>query len=261
MNSNEKDVTPAAGYYPDQEGVERWWDGEQWTEHTRPADTEAVATDIAARQTQLKPRRRLRWLWISLGSAAGLFAVLVAIGLIAGPQSDVALKTVPAPTSSTPVTPKAPAAPVAPTPSKPSAPAPVTPKATVKPSGAPKVTYDKLTARQWKMIAKDPDAHVGDTVIVYGAVTQFDAATGNDTLRADVDGIKHPVQFGFADYPTNVIMTASLNPSRLSKLVEGDIFRAKVTVMGSQAYDTQIGGSTTAPLLYVDGITRIGSTS
>lgn len=27
---------PSAGWYPDSSGRERWWDGNQWTEHYRP---------------------------------------------------------------------------------------------------------------------------------------------------------------------------------------------------------------------------------
>jgi hypothetical protein len=30
-------VGPPAGWYPDQQGQQRWWDGTGWTEHTQPA--------------------------------------------------------------------------------------------------------------------------------------------------------------------------------------------------------------------------------
>jgi hypothetical protein len=28
--------SPAAGWYPDAQGVQRWWDGQGWTEHVQP---------------------------------------------------------------------------------------------------------------------------------------------------------------------------------------------------------------------------------
>jgi hypothetical protein len=134
----------------------------------------------------------------------------------------------------------------------------------VKPTQAPKTTekpapavYKKLTAREWAKIAKSPDSHKGETYIVYGKVTQFDSATGEDAFRADVDGIKHVVEYGYVDYPTNTLMTNATGD--LSDLVQDDLFTAKVTVLGSYSYDTQIGGETTVPNLAVMSISVTGS--
>lgn len=84
---------------------------------------------------------------------------------------------------------------------------------------------------------------------MYGRVTQFDAATGTDTFRADVAHRRMAEKY---DYETNTMLSGS--ESDLANLVEDDIFRANVMVLGSYSYDTQIGGSTTVPLLQVDSI-------
>ncbi|MEH0932753.1 hypothetical protein [Micromonospora sp. CPCC 205558] len=110
-------------------------------------------------------------------------------------------------------------------------------------------SYKKLTERQWKLIAKNPDGYLGKTYVVYGRVTQFDAATGTDSFRADVAHRRMAEKY---DYETNTILNGS--ESDLDNLVEDDIFRANVTVLGSFSYDTQIGGETTVALLQVDSI-------
>ena len=84
---------------------------------------------------------------------------------------------------------------------------------------------------------------------MYGVVTQFDAATGDDAFRADVG---HKNMADSYDYEINTLLNGST--AQLRNLVEDDEFRASVTVMGSFSYDTQIGGSTTVPLLQVDAI-------
>jgi hypothetical protein len=45
---------------------------------------------------------------------------------------------------------------------------------------------------------------------------------------------------------------------QLDDLVEDDVFRASVTVLGKIDYDTQIGGNTTVPLLEVNSLKVIG---
>lgn len=122
------------------------------------------------------------------------------------------------------------------------------------------LVYQALTAHAWAEIAKDPDSHAGEAYIVYGEVTQFDAATGSSAFRADVGGTRqYPDEFGFVSYPTNTVLdgdTATLGP-----VVEKDLFTARITVTGSLSYDTQIGGSTTVPELQVSSITVTGHAS
>ena len=117
-----------------------------------------------------------------------------------------------------------------------------------------------ITAREWLLIAKDPDAHKGERVIVYGEVKQFDSATGSNGFRANVDGVVHPVKYGYATYETNTVLGAGSGVS-LSEVVQDDLFRAEVTVVGSYSYGTQIGGNTTVPMLMITKIEVTGSTA
>jgi hypothetical protein len=116
-----------------------------------------------------------------------------------------------------------------------------------------------ITAREWQLIAKNPTAHVGDRVIVYGEVVQFDVNTGSAAFRANVDGVVHPIKYGYADYETNTFLTAGTGVT-LADVVEGDVFKAEVTVAGAYSYDTAMGGSLTAPKLTVTKIQVTGST-
>lgn len=125
-------------------------------------------------------------------------------------------------------------------------------RVTPSPAAKPKPTvYGKLTARAWLKIAKDPDAAAGRAVIVHGEVTQFDSATGTNTFRANVDGVRHERAF---DYPTNTILSGA--GADLRDVVEGDQFTARVRVLGGYTYETQLGGVTTVPELMVDKIER-----
>ena len=54
------------------------------------------------------------------------------------------------------------------------------------------------------------------------------------------------MSYGYFD-GENTLLTGSAK--QLDDLVEDDVFRASVTVLGKIDYDTQIGGNTTVPLL------------
>ncbi|MEU8080731.1 hypothetical protein AB0B31_35395 [Catellatospora citrea] len=187
------------------------------------------------------PKRRKGWPWIFAGITA---AALLCAGILAtvGMVSRNNPTSVAPSASATAPKPTAVASSVATL--VPSSAAPT--KAAVPPT---KPVYKSLSARDWKLIAKDPDSYIGKTYIVYGVVTQFDAATGEDTFRAD---ISHKNMAHSYEYDTNTLL-AGLT-TQLKNVVEDDEFRANVTVMGSYSYDTQIGGSTTVPLLQVDSI-------
>jgi hypothetical protein len=119
------------------------------------------------------------------------------------------------------------------------------------PRSAPEEPYRKLSARDWQIIAKNPDAHIGERVIVHGRVTQFDAATGTTAFRASVDGVRQKRAY---DYDTNTMLGG--DAADLQDIVVDDEFTAEVTVRGSLTYQTQIGGSTTVPVLLVQTISR-----
>jgi len=132
------------------------------------------------------------------------------------------------------------------------------PTESAAPPAPEKKTYKTLSSRQFKLMVKDPDAYSGKTYVLYGEITQFDSATGTDTFRADTGPKKLRISYGFVDYSQNSFLQGT--ESKLKKLVEGDCFKAKVTVLGSFSYDTQAGGNTTVPLFQVDSISVYGST-
>ena len=116
----------------------------------------------------------------------------------------------------------------------------------------PPVPHREISSRDWQVIAKNPDAHKGKRIIVYGYVTQFDAATGTSSFRASIDAIRHKRTY---KYDTNTLLSGTTE--MLNDIVADDQFRAEATVMGSFSYDTQIGGNATVPLLHVDTISLL----
>ncbi|HEX5907538.1 MAG TPA: hypothetical protein VFY56_11015 [Propionibacteriaceae bacterium] len=105
----------------------------------------------------------------------------------------------------------------------------------------------RVTKREWAKIVKNPDRYAGERYIIYGQVTQFDSATGDEGFRADT-AHTNTLSYGIFD-GKNTVLSRSANP--LDDLVEEDVFRASVEVIGSYDYDTQIGGETSAPHLKV----------
>ncbi|TCK26882.1 proline-rich domain-containing protein [Pseudonocardia endophytica] len=196
------------------------------------------------------------------GSAIGFLLGLVAIGLgIAGyirrsgrvlaavgggvaalaMIASLTVASVGASTSSTPAS-------ASPTPSAP----PVSTAPVAQPTTAPPpppAPARTITARDWQKIAKDPTAHIGESIVVYGTVTQFDAATGTDSFRANVDGVRQQNEY---EYETNTFLTGDV--STLSDVVNGDTFRAEVVVGQPYTYTTTMGGQMTVPTLSVTKI-------
>lgn len=104
-------------------------------------------------------------------------------------------------------------------------------------------TYEAITVRDWQLIAKNPDAHIGRKVVVYGWVSQFDSATGTDAFRAETSGEQMGASY---EYDTNTVIQEG-TPGLFSEVVENDLVTMYVEVAGSMSYDTTMGGSTTVP--------------
>ena len=275
---------------------QRWWNGMAWTEHSQPVPVPRPAPvpqparpQAPAAWTPSPPTARQVWRtpttpalksprkWyrkkrviipaslLALVPVSLLALVIIAIATSGGNGSTQA--AVPARvTSSVTTTPAAQATTSAPATTAPPAPttkAPEAPKTTAPaPAPAPKTTapasmqYSAISARDFKLLAKDPDAYAGKGYVVYGTVTQFDAATGNRGFLASTG----PAKVAASDWyllEQNTALTG--DAAMLAPIVEGDLFEAQVVVVGSYSYDTQIGGNTTVPEFKVITISVYGS--
>jgi len=112
---------------------------------------------------------------------------------------------------------------------------------------APPPPPKRIAAREWQLIAKNPAAHTGERVIVYGKVTQFVAATGTSGFRANVDRVAYKPKYGFADCDTNTVLGG--NDALLQEIVNGDLFKAEATMASSYSlrYDARRPADRAAP--------------
>jgi hypothetical protein len=125
---------------------------------------------------------------------------------------------------------------------------------TVAPPPPKATSYAKPAARDWAKIVKAPDNYIGKGYVVWACITQFDAATGTDSFRADASYKNLGDSWYTGD---NSLFNGTTD--QLSDFVTDDIVEMNVTSLGSYSYDTQAGGNTTVPLFQVDKITRKGS--
>ena len=101
---------------------------------------------------------------------------------------------------------------------------------------------------------KAPDNNIGKHLKLWGCITQFDAATGLDSFRAEAS---YKNQAYWYSDGQNSFFSGSAD--RLADFVTGDVVFMNVEVLGSFSYDTQAGGNTTVPLFQVNSISRKGS--
>ncbi len=115
-------------------------------------------------------------------------------------------------------------------------------------------SYATLTSREWAKVVKAPDNFIGKGYKVWACITQFDAATGLDSFRAQASYRKENYW-----YTNGVNSFFSGNEKQLDDYVEDDLVSMSVVSFGSYSYDTQNGGNTTAPIFEVVKIARKGS--
>lgn len=115
-------------------------------------------------------------------------------------------------------------------------------------------TYQEIDDRTWALVAKDPEAHIGEKYVIYGKVTQFDSATGTSAFRANTGGEQQERSY---NYDVNTMVSAT-DPAKVSEIVEDDLVKMYVRVTGALTYSTQIGGSTTAPQVVINSHELLG---
>lgn len=138
------------------------------------------------------------------------------------------------------------------TPATTTEPEPTAEPAVVPAAPADPDSFEELDERTLAQIVKAPDDHIGRQVVVYGQITQLDAATGRCVVRVS---ISHAPQDDWYDYEHNTMGMAGDGEADcpvLEPFVADDEVKLWVTVGGSLSYETQIGGSTTVPAYYID---------
>lgn len=209
----------------------RWWDGNQWTDNWELADQPARKRSSAALP-----------LIIGVGlvvSAVVVAIVIVVVGALGATKSD------PLPAASPDTTSR-----------------PVNTSAAAAASRSAeldrlrltnKASYRSVSSRDWQLVAKNPDVHIGELYIVYGRVMQADSAMGAYQIRVNTDG----QQIESYDYDINTVVDAGLGS--FEEVVEDDLVTMWVSVKGSETYDTTMGGSVTAPKVAANIIEVYGS--
>lgn len=114
--------------------------------------------------------------------------------------------------------------------------------------------YEVLSERDFALLVKDPDSAEGRKVVLFGVVTQFDAATGTRQFRADTGPAQLESTYA---YSQNTAVEAR-DSALVADVVEDDVVKMYVEVTGSVSYDTQIGGRTTVPGVLVNMIEIVG---
>ena len=114
-------------------------------------------------------------------------------------------------------------------------------------------SFAQVDASGWASIERNPDAAAGQQIIVFAEVTQFDAATGDESFRANAGATQPTSTFELA---TNTFFDG--DAATLAPVAQGDIVRVFAEVQGAMEYETMIGGSTVVPALRVVAIEVVG---
>ncbi|MFC8935318.1 DUF2510 domain-containing protein [Rhodococcus sp. NPDC057135] len=279
---------PGSGWFPDPEGVPnqlRWWDGRQWTSATQPvarpavtqAQPEAFTTPATTSQFAgefpglgiadtpgNEPKKKSNKVVIG-AIAAGILVIIIGIAAVNGGKdkdsettassamTSEAKTTAPATTTKSAAEVAASAA--AATSARAASEAAAEAKRQAEAAKLDPNTYESMSDRDFALFAKNPDAYKGRKLTLYGVVFQADAATGSRMFLARTAGSPQDASY---DYDQNTVVTA-VDPTLIADVVEDDFVTLHVEVLGSQSYDTQRGGSTTAPKVQVNIITVTGS--
>lgn len=247
-----------AGWYSDPEnpGIQRWWDGTQWTEQIQPVPPPSLPTKPPSLPKKKKGLAVTAAVLAVIGVAflpGAIAAVLLvasmvlAIAALARKQRLKVLSI-----ACLCVTPLALIVSVVSSAGKPS------PKSTAsEPVAVVATDYKEVTDRDMALLIKDPDAHKDERLVIYAKVTQFDSATGDCSFRANASAV--PVGSPW-DYKENVMLlggSGGVPCEELKDYVEDDEVKVLATSQGEFQYETAMRASMSAPKFRIDKIERL----
>jgi hypothetical protein len=121
------------------------------------------------------------------------------------------------------------------------------------PQVAQRVETECADSPDVRLLARDPDSLLGECYTLVVRVLQFDAATGPCAFRGAFDVTVH--EYGFEYVGDNAVFTTEEPCPFLDGIYADSVATMRVLVLGATTYETQIGGSTTAPNFLVVGVT------
>ncbi|MGM7677653.1 DUF4190 domain-containing protein [Microbacterium sp. A94] len=130
-------------------------------------------------------------------------------------------------------------------------PAPEEPVQVEQPVAPDLSSFVEIDDRSFALIAKDPDAHVGTNLILYGSIMQFDSATGRCAMLVSTAATLKEMSYEYEQNTMAVSGDRNQNCPVFDPLVEDDHVKLWATVVQSYSYETQIGGNTTVPMIEV----------
>ena len=110
--------------------------------------------------------------------------------------------------------------------------------------------FVEIDERELANITKDPDAHAGETLVLYGYVTQFDADSGPCRMRVNVAAEQKSAWY---EYEHNSLAYGGDGESEcpeLEDVVADDEVKLTVVLQGGESYNS-LGGYTTVPYFEV----------
>jgi hypothetical protein len=111
--------------------------------------------------------------------------------------------------------------------------------------------FQEVDERALAEIVKDPDAHAGEAITIYGYVSQFGTNTGPCRMQLEVS---HEPKDTWFDYDHNALAYSGDHAESCPEfdgVLEEDQVKLSVVVIGSESYSTLLGGSNSAPALEV----------
>lgn len=116
---------------------------------------------------------------------------------------------------------------------------------TVAPESYSPEEFVEIDERALAGIAKEPDAHAGEAMIVYGYVTQFDANTGPCEMRVSVSAEEKSSWFEY-EHNSLAFSGDGDNCPELDDIIADDEVKLSVVLHGGQTYSS-LGGGTRVP--------------